>query len=117
MAFMFLLQENRRALRRERVFRDRNNPLDSYDDTKMYRKYRFTRLGCIHLIDLFAEGLEHPTKRNKALPWYLQVFVYLRYYATGSLNDVVGELHGVSLATAFRTVRRVSYEIGRRRQM
>ena len=78
MAFMLLLQENRRALRRERVFRDRKNPLDSYDDTEMYSKYRFTRLGCIILIDLFAEGLEHPTKRNKALPWYLQVFVDLR---------------------------------------
>lgn len=116
MAFLLLLNENRRALRRERVFRDRINPLDKYNDVDMYRKYRFTRLGVIHIIDLIAASLEHPTKRNHALPGYLQVMVGLRFYATGTLKDVVGELHGVSKATASRTVRRVTEQLCRRKQ-
>lgn len=98
------------------MFRDRTNPLDKYDDTDMYVKYRFTRLGVIHLIDLLAPSLEHPTKRNHAIPGSLQVFIGLRYFATGCLNDVAGELHGVSIATAFRIAARVAKQICRRRQ-
>ena len=82
----------------------------------MNRKNRFTTLGCIHLIDLFVEGLEHPTKRNKALPGYLQFLWVCATMPQDLENDVVRELHGVSLATVFRTVRRVSYEISRRQR-
>ena len=41
--FMIEEDENRRALRRDRVFRDRWNPLDVYDDAEILRRYRFTR--------------------------------------------------------------------------
>ena len=73
MAFQLLVRENRRALRRERVFRDRKNPLDEFDDVQMFKKYRFTRFGCMHIIDLLEAGLQHPTRRNRALPASLQV--------------------------------------------
>ena len=73
MALQLILMENRRALRRERVFRDRKNPLDEYDDVEMYKKYRFTRFGSLHIIDRVEAHLHHPTQRNHALP---QVFKY-----------------------------------------
>ena len=60
MAVQLQLLANHRALRRERLFRDRTNPLDIYDDVEMYKKYRFTRFGCMHLIDLLEARLSHP---------------------------------------------------------
>ncbi|XP_038062959.1 putative nuclease HARBI1 [Patiria miniata] len=108
MALQLLLMENRRALRRERVFRDRKNPLDEYNDVEMYKKYRFTRFGCLHVINRIEAELHHPTQRNHALPASLQVFIALRFYATGSLYDYAGEMQGCSIATCSRVVRRVT---------
>ena len=108
MAPQLILMENRRAFRRERVFRDRKNPLDEYDDVEMYKKYRFTRFGSLHIIDRVEAHLHHPTQRNHALPASLQVFIALRFYATGSLLDCAGEMHGCSIATCSRVVRRVT---------
>jgi hypothetical protein len=38
-AFFALEDENRRALRRERVFRDRLLPFDEYDDLDIFKRY------------------------------------------------------------------------------
>ena len=100
---------NQRARRRERVFRDRSNPLDQWNDIDMFKKYRFSRLACINIIEMLEEQLEHPTKRNHALPASLQVFIGLRFFGHGSILDDSGaEPHGVSVPTACRAVKRVA---------
>ena len=83
---------------------------DEYDDVEMYKKYRFIRFGCLHIIDRVEAHLHHPTQRNHALPASLQVFIALRFYATGSLLDCAGEKRGCTrgIATCSRVVRRVT---------
>ena len=110
MDLQLILMENRRALSRERVFQYRKNPLHEYDDVEMYKKYRFIRFGCLHIIDRVEAHLHHPTQRNHALPASLQVFIALRFYATGSLLDCAGEKRGCTrgIATCSRVVRRVT---------
>ena len=103
-----LLHHAERVLRRERVFRDRTKPLDIYDDTDMFKKYRFTRAGVQTLIDRLGGQLEHQTQRNHAVPPSLQVFIALRFYATGSVLDNSAAHHGVSIPTASRIVRSVT---------
>lgn len=95
------------ALRRERVFRGRSNPLDLYDDVDMFKKYRFNRAGVIFLMTELQNNLEHATKWSKALPASLQLFVALRFFATGSVLDSAATFHGCSIATVSRVVRRV----------
>ena len=51
-----------RALRRERLFRDRRCPLDTLTDDEIYRRYRFTRNGIVGLLERVE--LEHDTKVN-----------------------------------------------------
>ena len=109
-ALMNVLQDA--ALRRERVVRDRSNPLELYDDQDIFIKYRFNREGVMFIIDLLTNELEHPTKRSHALSAPLQVFIALRLYATGSVLDSPATLHGCcSIATASRVVRRVAEAI------
>ncbi len=108
---LLLLQQHgyARALRRERVFRERGNPLEEFDDNRMYMDYRFTRIGIIRLIDILSPYLDHDTKRSHALPASTQIFVALRFYASGLLRDAKdSHIHPVSKATASRVVRRVS---------
>lgn len=61
MALMLLFDaEARRALRRERLFRDRRNPLDALTDSEIYQRYRFTRNGIVRLLERVE--LERDTK-------------------------------------------------------
>ncbi|XP_030849805.1 putative nuclease HARBI1 [Strongylocentrotus purpuratus] len=100
------------ALRRERVFRDRRHPLDLYDDEQMFKLYRFSRQGCLHLINRLSRRIQHSTRRNHALPPSLQVFVALRFFATGSVMDCTSCIHGIHISTTSRTVRRVALALG-----
>ncbi|XP_072050892.1 putative nuclease HARBI1 [Amphiura filiformis] len=112
--YRLLLFENRRARRRERVFRDRLNPFDEYDNVDMYKRYRFTRLGCQHIIDLLQDELQPDTLRNHSIPPSLQVFIALRFYARGKVIDSSGDKHNVSIPTTSRVIRRVTLALCRR---
>ncbi|XP_071500727.1 putative nuclease HARBI1 [Diadema antillarum] len=101
-------EEYERARRRERVFRDRNHPLDVYNDEDIFRKYRFTREGCIRIIDMVGDSLQHDTRRNHALSPSQQIFVALNFFATGAVIDTTSTVHGITRSTASRVIHRVS---------
>lgn len=97
-----------RALRRERVVRDRAHPLELYNDKELFKKYRFNHEGVIAIIELIGGDIQRPTQRSFAIPSSLQVFIALRFYATGSVIDATATIHGISRATASRVIRRVT---------
>ena len=49
--------QHRRNLRRNRVFRDRKNPLDMYDDVELYDKFRFRRHDILTNVDELLDDL------------------------------------------------------------
>jgi hypothetical protein len=74
MAALIILDEAvRRNLRRQRVFRDRGNPLEIFDDVDLIQRYRLPRQEILQLVDICRVDIEHPTKRSCAIPAYLQV--------------------------------------------
>ena len=73
---------HRRNLRRNRVFRDRKNPLDMYDDVELYDKFRFRRHDILTIVYELRDELEYPDTRQGPLPATLQVVVVLRMYAS-----------------------------------
>ena len=71
MAHILVLDEEyRRNLRRERIFRDRNNPLEIFDDHELIQRYRMPRTVILDLIELLNDEIAHPTKRSKAIQCY-----------------------------------------------
>ncbi len=81
----------RKSLRRQRIFRGRLNPLDSYDDEKIFKSFRFTRKGLLTICDIAAD-LQYEEPRQEALPPVMQVMVALRFYATGTFQSDVGDV-------------------------
>lgn len=77
MAAVFLLgladDEQRQLIRRERVFRDRTNPLDFLNDTEVIERYRLPREFLFRLIDIVREDIEPDTHRSHALSACTQV--------------------------------------------
>ena len=74
--------KHRRNLKRNRVFRDRRNPLDMYDDVELYDKFRIRRHDILTIVDELRDDLEYPDTRQGPLPATLQVVVALRMYAS-----------------------------------
>ena len=97
----------RRQIRRNRIFRDRTNPFDEFDDVELYKKFRFRREDIITITAEIADDIEH-VNRQGSLPTLLQVLTALRFYATGSFQDVCGEMIGIHQSTASRTITRVT---------
>ncbi|CAG2199125.1 HARBI1 [Mytilus edulis] len=90
MALMQLFHaNNQNNLRRNRIFRDRLNPLDAYDDHELLYRYRMSRQTLMRVIDMVRDDIVHETQRSYALTPEQQTFAAIRYYATGSFQTVV----------------------------
>ena len=98
MALFLRIQQyaHQRQLRRERVFLDRNNHLETLNDQGLISKYRLPRRCILDLCEVLRVDLERPTRRNNALTVSQQVLVALRFYATGSFQTVIGDTGGLS---------------------
>ena len=107
--FMAINEENERIPRR--VFRDRENPMDTLNDEQLILHYRFDRQSIHNLSDRLE--LDHSTFRSCALPGFLQLMIALRFYATGSFQSVIGEVFHVHKATVCRVIHRVSNALTR----
>nr|XP_022311005.1 putative nuclease HARBI1 [Crassostrea virginica] len=107
MAAFLLLFENERALRRERVFRDRGNPIDNFTDIELIARYRFPSRTILSLTDLVRDRVQHPTSRSHAIPALVQVLTTLRFLAKGDYLSEVADMHGISLSSASRIIHSV----------
>ncbi|KAJ8045208.1 Protein ALP1-like [Holothuria leucospilota] len=79
MTALLRIQE-RNPIRRERIFRDRLDPL-AVPEEYLIRKYRLPRAEIINLIELSGEDLERATNRS---PVAVQVVTSLRFFASDS---------------------------------
>uniref|UniRef100_A0A8W8HXN7 EGF-like domain-containing protein n=1 Tax=Magallana gigas TaxID=29159 RepID=A0A8W8HXN7_MAGGI len=108
-AFMRVVDEQvRRDLRRQRIFRDRQNPLDAYNDLEIIQRYRLDRQSIISIIDLIKDRLERPTQRSVSLPVSLQVFATLRFLGSGTQQRLIGDTLGISKSSVCRSIEDVT---------
>ncbi|KAK3751448.1 hypothetical protein RRG08_051173 [Elysia crispata] len=105
---MAVLRHRRlQILPRPRLFRERQNPLELFDDLELYTKFRFTREGIFQLCEELNEFLQNTGGNGGSLSVSIQVCLALRFFATGTFQDAVGELIGVAQPTVSRTIHRV----------
>lgn len=100
-------RHQRRQLGWNRIFRDRTNPFDKFDDVELFTKFRFRRHDILAITDDLHVDIDIPTRKGSLTP-LLQVMVALRFYACGCFQDVCGELIGIDQSTVSRTIPRVT---------
>ena len=108
MAGFVVARRFRGNLQRERIFRDRTNPLEIYDDVELHAKFRFRRIHILSILDDFRDAIEYPVTRQGSLSALLQVLIALRFFATGCFQNLAGEMIGVDKSTASRAIHRVT---------
>ncbi|XP_062596055.1 putative nuclease HARBI1 [Saccostrea cucullata] len=93
--------------RKQRVFRLHTN-LEGWTDAELRRRYRFGHHGINFIGDVIKNDLERATNRNGALSVQHQVMITLRYLASGSFLQVVGDTLGFDKSTVSRTIKIVT---------
>lgn len=72
--FPDILRENEKPLRRERVFRDRNQVLDILTD----EEYRFSRHVILQLTGDIRDYIQSKTCKSHSIPAHIQVISWIR---------------------------------------
>ena len=93
---LYVLNQQERRHKVDRVMRDRSNPLDFMRDDELIARYRLDRPAILDLCHDFNRYLERSTRRSQSLPVSLQILIALRYYATGTFLSMVGDGHTVA---------------------
>ncbi|XP_046344257.2 putative nuclease HARBI1 [Haliotis rufescens] len=110
MATLLRIKEilNRRNIRRERIFRDRTEVLDTLTDTELIARYRFPRHTILQLVDRVSAEISRPTQRSCALPVHVQVLVTLRYFSKGGFLSELGDIHGIAKSSVCRVLEKTT---------
>ena len=65
-------------------------------DEHLLRYYTFPRDEILRLCDMLDQHIGPITRRTHAVPCTTQVLVALRFYASGSFQNVIGDSSGLS---------------------
>ena len=82
--------------------------MSSVMDDELRARYRFRRESILFITNLVAGDISRNTRRNHALPPLQQVLIGLRFYASGSFLQVIGDTFGVDKSTVSRVITDVS---------
>lgn len=98
-----------------RVFRDRMNPMDQFNENEFKDRYRLPRNAVIQLVELLKH-LEPMTHRNHSISAVEQLLLTINFYASGGFQISVADNIRVHKSTACRIIKKVSVEIAKLRQ-
>ncbi|CAC5407309.1 HARBI1 [Mytilus coruscus] len=90
--------------RKDRVFRGTISHLTNLNDDELRRRYRFGKDSIAYLCDLLQDRHSRSNNKSTALTVEQQVCIALRYYASGSFLQVIGDTLGYDEGTVSRVV-------------
>ena len=103
--------------RKERTFRLPDDfSLSNFTDEELRSRYRFGRESIEFLSELLRDDIERDTSRNHALSTTVQVLVALRFFASGSFLQVIGDTLGLSKSSVSRIIGQVSLALHRNKE-
>ena len=91
------------AIRREHVFRDREDLL-AHEDSCLISRFRFLRAILLELCAELWPALERNTERIHALPVPIQVMTTLGFLATGAFQRELADRSGLCQSTLSRAM-------------
>ena len=100
-------QEQQESLDRERVFRDRSDSLNFYDDLELVQRFRFSRSAILEITELIQNHLNSTDRSHAAHP-HIQVCVALQFFSSGTFQIICGDGVHVSQPPACRYIKAVA---------
>ncbi|XP_069704252.1 putative nuclease HARBI1 [Periplaneta americana] len=100
---------------RKRYIRDKDNPMEFYNDIEFKKRFRFDKETVLEIAHLFEDRLTKLNNRGLPVPPIIQLLTALRFYATGNFQLVTADLQGISQSTVSRIVKKISIMIAQLR--
>lgn len=88
---------------------DRVNIFDEHDGEDFRIRYRLSKVTALQISELL--DLEPVTQRNKAIDGITQLLICLRFFATGSFQQVLGDLVNIHKSIVCRIVQKVTRKL------
>lgn len=88
---------------------DRVNLFDQHHGEDFRKRYRISKDTVLRICEIL--DLEPQTRRNKSIDGVTQLLICLRFIATGSLQQVTGDLPDMHKSTVCRIVQRVTRKL------
>ncbi|GBP01898.1 Putative nuclease HARBI1 [Eumeta japonica] len=88
-------------------------PFEMFTDEEFQKRYRFDKNTVIFINEIISPDLAPVSNRKCTLSVLEQLFITLRFYATGTFQIVVGDDINVHKTTVSRVVFKVSKEIAK----
>ena len=89
-------EQIRGRIRRRRVYSERKDILNIYNDAVLVKRYRLDRAGILLVTDFVRDAITPPTGRSEAIPAELKVITTLRYLITGKMQLCSGDDIGMT---------------------
>ena len=89
--------------------------IDRYSDEDFRQRYRMCKATFFELLEEIKGCLEKSSNRGRPVPAIVQLIVTLRYFATGTIQQVDGDLLGISQTTVSDVISRTSEAIAKLR--
>ena len=99
---------------RKRKFRQHEIFLEDVSDEELRCRYRFGRDSIEFLTEILKNDLQRQTKRNHALSPTQQILVALRFFASGSFLQLIGDTVGLLKSSVSRAVKDVSLALAQK---
>ncbi|KAI4455382.1 hypothetical protein MML48_9g00012114 [Holotrichia oblita] len=96
-----------------RIFRDRTNPFDMYDNEEFCARYRLSKESVTNLMHACYNNIAPVTHRSKSISAMNQILCTLRFLATGTFQAVIGDTVGIHKSTVSRILKVVLREFAR----
>lgn len=93
---------------RKRVFFQRKHPMLEYDESDFIKRYRLPKSAIMELTSILNNRLAYLHNKNDPVPVLDMVIMTLRYYATGTMQMVIGDLSGIHQVSVGRIVKRTT---------
>lgn len=98
---------------RPRVYKPRKDCFAYFNDDEFLERYRLPKDCVRSIINLLAIDISSTTNWNNAVTVEDQVLVTLRYMATGSILQAVGDFHGIHKSTTSKIIKKVIRALAR----
>ncbi|KAI4469671.1 hypothetical protein MML48_1g04984 [Holotrichia oblita] len=96
------------------IIRDMENPLEKYNNNELLKRYRFSRETIQHiLLNLVYPAEPFIDQRGLTICPITKLCVALRFYASGSIQRVIGDTGSMSQTTVHRIIQEVSENLAR----
>ena len=94
--------------KKERVYRGRTCNLNGLTENELRQRYRFGKESIDYIVDLLKDDLSRWSCKSTDLTVEQKVLIALRFYASGSFLQVIGDTLGFDKSTVSRAIEDVT---------